>query len=169
MRPFPTAVAQDSTATAGIINEKTGTAIGSRRPLRRLGQIAKHRTGHPPRISWAGAGIANYTSIQSFKHLKDKLWFRLPGDLVSCDVCSECVPQCLGSLHGDPKRSIFAQDTFLCTNCSLHSVSEGSGVADSQQAFGDKFSNPEDQAIAFLHAKFGKSAANGGNSGGVSF
>ena len=72
------------------------------------------------------------------------------------------VPQCLGSLRGDPGRSQFAQYKFSCTNCHRLSTSAGSGVAELPQSMGEKFSDPADmvqQANALLQVKFGKSLA----------
>jgi len=56
--------------------------------------------------------------IQNFKFCGENLWFQAPGQTVRCDSCDRAVPQTCGSLQGAPSQSQFAQNCFLCGDCS---------------------------------------------------
>jgi len=56
--------------------------------------------------------------VVSYKSCGEGLWYQAPGSYVSCDYCNRMVPQALGSLQGAQGRSQFAQNLFLCQDCS---------------------------------------------------
>lgn len=70
-------------------------------------------------IQYAPDGdLKTEVTIPSYKSLGEGLWFQCPGSLVNCDHCNRLVPQAMGSLQGAPARSQFAQNLFLCQECS---------------------------------------------------
>merc|ERR1712032_1701995 len=56
-------------------------------------------------------------SVESYRGYGEQLWFTMPGAVVCCDNCEQGVPQSMGTLHGAPTQSQFAQNMFLCSSC----------------------------------------------------
>lgn len=91
---------------------------------RLLGQPAKSalkRKGAPKnrhrRIMHGEPASLREVQVASFRS-QAELWFQMPGSTVVCDRCERTVAQSQGSLQGAPGQSQFAQDEFLCIDCS---------------------------------------------------
>lgn len=76
---------------------------------------------HPPlrrRIQMDPKDVVK-NPIHSYKHYSE-LWFSQPGSVVYCDRCEKQLPQMEGCLQKLENRSDFAQEAWLCHNCSGH-------------------------------------------------
>lgn len=62
--------------------------------------------------------LVNRVEVSSFRQCGEQLWFIAPGSYVACDACEKEVSQAMGCLQGAPNHSQFAQNRFLCSECT---------------------------------------------------
>ncbi len=66
--------------------------------------------------SQPGQPIVNQILVDSFR-ARSELWYFQAGRIANCEQCKMAVLAHDGSMLGAPKRSMFAQDTFVCNRC----------------------------------------------------
>ena len=96
-------------------------------------QVARNRYPDPPacsalrrpggarnsyrRISYVDTQLVLQYQVTSYRHVGERLWYYMPGTVVTCDNCDNGVSPTTGSMQGAPNQSQFAQNTFLCSSC----------------------------------------------------